>query len=584
MPDQKLLIIDDSPDIHELVQLGLFGEPIELISCFGGEDGLAVAAMRQPDLILLDVEMTGLDGFEVCRRLKANPLTSDAPIIFITGASSTAEKLRGLELGAIDYVTKPFDPAELRARVRSALNTRRLMGLLADKADQLSFQATHDFLTRLPNRAMFSDHLERALAASVRTGKSVAVLLVDVDRFKHVNDTYGHQAGDDMLCQIAHRLRARLRASDVLSRMGGDEFAAILCELASPDDAIRVATSLSQEFQEPIDLMGRKQFVTISVGSAAYPRDAIDIRTLVKNADRALYQAKDAGRNAVRAFTPAMNDGTAGLSDLEGELRLAIKNREFRLYYQPKVDRNDRIMGVEALIRWQHPRLGIIPPGRFISLAEDTGLIIPIGTWVIEEASRQSLAWIAAGLGRMPIAVNVSALQFAQPNLIRVISDAMGMPGSPQPCLEIELTETLLMRNIGDAGDKLAQLRTMDISIAIDDFGIGYSSLAYLQRLPLDTLKIDRSFVSTIKEEDGPKRDGGSGRIIVRAIVALAKSLGLRLVAEGVETIVQREFLLQIGCDQLQGFLFCPPKTPEDIELLLRRQADSHTSRLERCA
>jgi diguanylate cyclase (GGDEF)-like protein len=457
------------------------------------------------------------------------------------------------------------------------------MGLLADKADQLSFQATHDFLTRLPNRAMFADHLEKAVATSARTGKSVAVLLIDVDRFKHVNDTYGHQAGDEMLCQITQRLRARLRGSDVLARMGGDEFAAILCDLVSPDDAIHVATLLAREFQEPIELMGRKQFVTISLGSAVYPRDASDVRTLVKSADLALYQAKDAGRNTVRAFIPAMNEGTAGL-ELEGELRLAIKNREFRLHYQPKVDRNDRITGLEALIRWQHPRLGIIPPGRFIPLAEDTGLIIPIGTWVIEEASRQSLAWMAAGLGRMPIAVNVSALQFAQPDFIRVMSNAIGTPGSPQPCLEIELTETLLMRNIGDAGTKLEQLRKMHVSIAIDDFGIGYSSLAYLQRLPLDTLKIDRSFVSTIKADDGPGHDGGNGRIIVKAIVALAKSLGLQLVAEGVETIFQREFLVQIGCDHLQGFLYCPPNTPEHIELLLRRQADGDTSRLIRCA
>jgi len=584
MPDPKILIIDDSADIHELVQLGLFGEPIELISSFGGEDGLAVAAMQQPDLILLDVGMTGLDGFEVCRRLKANPLTSDAPIIFITGASSTAEKLRGLELGAIDYVTKPFDPAEMRARIRAALNTRRLMGLLADKADQLSFQATHDSLTRLPNRAMFSEHLEKAMASSLRTGKSVAVLLVDVDRFKNVNDTYGHQAGDEMLCQVSQRLRGRLRASDVLARMGGDEFAAILRDLGSPDDAIQVAMSLSQELQEPIDLMGRKQFVTISVGSAVHPRDAIDIRTLVKHADLALYQAKNAGRNTARAFTPAMIEGTAGLLELEGELRLAITNREFRLYYQPKVDRNDRIIGLEALIRWQHPRLGIIPPGSFISLAEVTGLIIPIGTWVIEEACRQSLAWIAAGLGRIPIAVNVSALQFGQPDFIRVISAAIELPGSPQPCLEIELTETLLMRNISDAGDKLAQLRAMNVSIAIDDFGIGYSSLSYLQRLPLDTLKIDHSFVSTIRADDEPNPDGGSGRIIVKAIVALAKSLGLQVVAEGVETILQREFLLQIGCDTLQGFLFCPPKAPEQIKLLLREQADMDASRLARCA
>jgi diguanylate cyclase (GGDEF)-like protein len=431
---------------------------------------------------------------------------------------------------------------------------------------------------------MYSDHLEKAMAASLRTGKSLAVLLVDVDRFKSVNDTYGHQAGDEMLCQISRRLRARLRSSDVLARMGGDEFAAVLRDLASPDDAIRVAAALSEEMREPVDLTGRKQFVTISIGSAVCPRDAIDIRTLVKHADLALYQAKAAGRNSVRAFAPSMTEGTAGMLELEGELRLAIGNRELRLHYQPKVDRNDRIIGLEALIRWQHPRLGLIPPGAFISLAEETGLIIPIGSWVIEEACRQSRIWIAAGLGKIPIAVNVSALQFVQPDFIRAISAAIEAPGAPPPCLEIELTETLLMRNIGDAGEKLARLRAMNVAIAIDDFGIGYSSLAYLQRLPLDTLKIDRSFVSRIRADDEPTHDGGSGRIIVKAIVALAKSLGFQVVAEGVETILQREFLLQIGCDQLQGYLFCPPKIPEAIELLLRRQAELDASRLARCA
>lgn len=874
MKIQKLLIVDDSPDVQELIRIWLADEPVEFFSCATGEEALALAPEISPDLVLLDVELPGLDGFEVCRRLKANAATSEIPIIFLTGASSTEEKLRGLELGAIDYITKAFDPAELRARVRAALNTRRLTGLLADKAntlreseerfriladdsldiisrhspdgvylyvsaastsllgysgeqlrghaliefvhpddlesvnrclvairtpggagtivfrflrrdnryiwleskcravtnpadgtireihssardisarkegefreqvraevlemiaqclplydilrrlieaverqepeavaagvmlnsgllhscapnlppsiragiekqlynliarfgalaamsedriiicdllndpawqefqpaicevglrscwsiliysrhreasglfslyrrddrrpeaptidlfklasdliavavgnreliDQLSFQARHDALTHLPNRALFSDRLEQAVTSSARTGKAVAVLLLDVDRFKHVNDTYGHQAGDEMLCQIAHRLRSRLRGSDVLARMGGDEFAAVLCELASPDDALSVAISLSEEFREPIDLMGRKQYVTISIGSATYPRDASDIRTLVKNADLALYQAKDAGRNTVRAFIPAMTEGTAGLMELESELRRAVASGEFRLHYQPKVDRNDQIVGLEALIRWQHPRLGLIPPGRFIPLAEETGLIIPIGTWVIEEAARQSRAWIAAGLEKLPIAVNVSTLQFGQPDFVRVISNAIGTPGPSQPCLEIELTESLLMRNIRDAGDKLTQLRAMGVSIAIDDFGIGYSSLAYLQRLPLDLLKIDRSFVCTITADAHGKHDCESGRIIIRAIVGLAKSLGLRVVAEGVETIAQREFLLQIGCDQLQGFLFCPPDTVEEIQILLRRQMDSEARRVALCA
>jgi EAL domain-containing protein (putative c-di-GMP-specific phosphodiesterase class I) len=280
-----------------------------------------------------------------------------------------------------------------------------------------------------------------------------------------------------------------------------------------------------------------------------------------------------------------MRTGVAGMMELESELRDAVRNGQFRLHYQPKVNRDDRIVGLEALIRWQHPRLGMVPPAKFISLAEDTGLIIPIGAWVIEEAARQSRAWIDAGLERLPISVNVSALQFAQPDFVPIISSILGMPGLTRPCLEIELTETLLMRNIRDAADKLAQIRAMHISIAIDDFGTGYSSLAYLQRLSLDTLKIDHSFVSTIVAGDEEKPEEKSGRIIISAIVALAKSLGLHVVAEGVETTVQRDFLLGIGCDQLQGYLFSPPETAEQIETLLRRQrGDTNAFPLARCA
>lgn len=866
MKMQKLLIVDDSPDVHELIRIWLANKPLEFFSCDTGEECLALAPELRPDVVLLDVELPGLDGFEVCRRLKANAATSEISIIFLTGASSTEEKLRGLELGAIDYITKPFDPAELRARVRAALNTRRLTGLLADKAntlqeseerfrvlaenssdvisrhtlagvylyvspaatailgylpeqllgsalidfvhpedaslvqqsfaaavahvesgtiafrfrahdgryvwlestfralidsidggvreihaaardislrmqmqyreqiraevlemitqsqplneiltrlinaaeaiephtvaagvmlnsgvlhhcaphlpgflaasierqlynliarfsaisvetgeriisidllndpswvemapairesdfrsnwsilirsrhreacgvfsmyrhdhlppdgpavellklasdliavavehrqltDQLKFQARHDALTQLPNRAVFSDRLEQGLSLSARSGRAVGVLLVDVDRFKYINDTYGHQAGDELLCQVAHRLGARLRDSDVLARMAGDEFAIILFDIAAPIDAENVAAALTREFATPIDLHGRTQSITVSIGSATFPRDALDSTSLVKHADLALYRAKEDGRNTSRSFIPDMRDDSVARLEFEGELREAVARGELRLHYQPKVDRVSRIVGVEALVRWQHPSLGMVPPAKFIPLAEETGIIIQIGGWVLQEAARQNRCWREAGLGNICIAVNVSARQFAQPDFVSVISKTLSTPGVGESWLELELTETVLMKNILDAVDKLAELHGMKVTVAIDDFGTGYSSLAYLQRLSLDTLKVDHSFVRTIVMPEGHEATthaSESSRIIINAIVALAKSLGLSVIAEGIETEVQREFMLHSGCDQLQGFLFSPPMPPERVEILLRQQS-----------
>ncbi|HEX4052726.1 MAG TPA: EAL domain-containing protein [Tepidisphaeraceae bacterium] len=870
MVQQKLLIVDDSPDIHELVQAWLVTEPLQFFSCLDGERAADTARAVRPDLILLDVDLPGLNGFQICAKLKADPITVDIPIVFLTGASSTEEKLRGLELGAADYVIKPFDPAELRARVRSSLQSKGLMDLLAQKAltlqeseerfrvlaenssdaisrhdpngiylyaspasrailgyapdqlqgralaefvhpedrpaldacyrtsrasgetgtiefrflrsdgqyvwlestcrtladardgsvreihasardvtvrkqmehreqtraevlemiaqgqplneilrrlieaaehqepqavaagvmlcggflhhcaphlptplassierqlysllnrfaalsterneriivcdlttdpaweslrqtvaehglkccwailihsrhkessgafalywrenhrpdasaielmklasdltgvavehrqltDQLTFQAHHDAMTQLPNREFFADHLQQALAVSRRNNRPAAALLVDVDRFKYINDTYGHQAGDEMLCQVAHRLRRRLRGCDLLARMGGDEFAAILTDLTHPEDAHAVAMALMDEFKQPIDFQGRKQFVTISIGSAVFPRDASDSTSLLKNADLALYRAKDDGRNVARPYTADMGEGTVERMELEGALRQAVENQELKLHFQPKVDRAGRIKGLEVLLRWHHPTLGMVPPAKFIPLAEDTGVIIPIGTWVLQEAARQTRAWLSAGLPLTPLSVNVSTVQFAQPDFIRTVGNALETSGVPERWLEIELTETLLMRNIRDAGDKLSQLREMKVAVAVDDFGTGYSSLAYLQRLSLETLKIADTFVNTI--DTG--RNGGSGRAIIGAIVALAQSLGLKVVAEGVETDAQCDFLTKIGCDFLQGYLFSPPRPADQIEPMLRRQLDTAASLLARSA
>jgi len=853
----KLLIIDDLADVHELVKVWLASEPIEFFSSYDGDQALDLAPMLRPDLILLDVDLPGMNGFEVCRRLKLHPATADVPIIFLTGAAATEDKLRGLELGASDYLIKPFDPAELRARVRTSIQSKRLMDLLAQKAqslqesearfrvlaenssdvifrhtpdgvclyvspacaailgytprqlqskslfdyihaedinavracystprapgvtgavefrfqrsegqyvwlestcrtlldprsgdvieihassrdigarkqmelreqvradvlemitagrplneilhrlieavetqepnavaasvmlragvvyhcaphlpaplaasierqmyqllnrfseladasderilwcdllndpawqelapkvaeqdlkscwaalirsghreprgafvlyrrdearpnesaaamlqlasdlssvalehrdltDQLTFQAHHDALTRLPNRILFADRLEQALTHSARTGQATAILLVDVDRFKYINDTFGHQAGDELLCQIAHRLRTRLRASDALARMGGDEFAAILTEISNPADAQAVADVLVREFQAPIALRGRDVFISISVGAAVYPGDGRDASNLLMNADLALYRAKDAGRNTAKTFAPEMSEGVIARLEMEHDLRRAIENDGFFLHFQPKVNCAGLLMGVEALLRWQHPALGLIPPAKFIPIAEDTGLILPIGAWVLQEAARQQRVWVNAGLPLTGIAVNVSAIQFGQPDFIQTIRGALDAAGNPEPWLEIELTESLLMENMRSAADKLSLLKSMNVQVSIDDFGTGYSSLAYLQRLTLDTLKIDNSFIHNIDTNDG------NGQAIISAIVTLARSLNLKTVAEGVERPAQREFLQRIGCDMLQGNLICPAVTAEQVEPWLRRRS-----------
>jgi EAL domain-containing protein (putative c-di-GMP-specific phosphodiesterase class I) len=343
----------------------------------------------------------------------------------------------------------------------------------------------------------------------------------------------------------------------------------ILSDLTKSEDACKVANDIVDEFSSPIELHGRKQFVTVSIGSATYGCDAVDASSLLKNADLALYRAKDEGRNQARSYSTDMGTGSVERMEMESALREAIAKKQLALHYQPKVDEQGRFVGLEALLRWTHPVFGTIPPGKFIPLAEDTGMIIPIGAWVLQEAARQARQWVADGLPVLPISVNVSALQFAQPDFVHTVSSALAVCGLRGSWLELELTESLIMRNICDAEDKLSQLRDLGVETAIDDFGIGYSSLAYLQRLSLDTLKIDHSFVSAI--EISQKRN--NGRAIIGAIVALARSLGLQVVAEGVETLAQRDFLLQIGCRIFQGFLYCPPRTAEQIEPLLRNQA-----------
>ncbi|HEV8379780.1 MAG TPA: EAL domain-containing protein [Tepidisphaeraceae bacterium] len=427
-------------------------------------------------------------------------------------------------------------------------------------ADQLAHQARYDTITGLPNRVMLDDRLQQAVARSRRDELPVGLLLIDIDRFKVVNDTLGHKAGDLLLLRIAQRLGVALREADTLSRIEGDEFAVVLPGMGDSEAAARVAGRLLELLKEPFIIEGREIFIGASVGISIFPQDGSDSVTLQKAADTALHMAKSAGRGQFRMFAPEMNAAALERLNMETNLRRAVESKELGAAYQPKVDREGKMVGIEALLRWTHPTLGLVSPAKFIPLAEECGLIVPMGMWILNEACRQARAWQKAGLRPVPVAVNVSMLQFAQPNFATFVAETLRQHELDPQWLELEVTESLLLHDAAATAAKLEAIRDLGVGVALDDFGTGYSSLAYLQKLPIDTLKIDRSFVSAISEQT----------TVIRAILSLAHSLGMKVVAEGVETVAQREFLLSIGCNEMQGFFFSKPVSPDEIEQLMR--------------
>ena len=875
MARQTVIVIDDSPAIQALVKARLRDEPIEIAFADTGAAGLALAARLKPDLILLDVDIPEPDGFEVCRRLKTETATRDVPVIFLTGAASAEQKLRGLELGAVDYIVKPFDPADLRARVRAALRTKGLMDLLSEKAavlqageeqwrflaenssdvisrhdltgrflyvspscrwvlgyapaeleglaldavvhsadaaavqhwlasattpgphpgeaqtdvqrltlrarrkdgqlvwlelmsrtvrcpttgrplgiqassrdvtprrqaesleagrarvlemvaenqpfdsvlecalavieeqypdslasvallvdgeiryvaphlsedfrealrrqklsftyaicsdanasdgllccdiaadphwadvrdeaarhglagswsqvvngptndtlgvltlyhrthitpdaraqellravaklitlassnleltHQLEYRAHHDPLTGLPNRLLFEDRLTRAIAEANKGQHLVALAYVDLDRFKQINDTFGHQAGDMLLVEFTRRVAGLLRRSDTLARIGGDEFAIILPTVADRAEAASVFQRVIEMLATPFEVAAQEVHVTGSFGMVVYPGDGAGVVELQQNADLTMYRAKALGRNRLHLFTPDLLADRAGRQGLENRLYRAADNGELELHYQPQFDRSGRLCGTEALLRWKHPQIGYVPPSTFIPLAEEAGLIVSIGEWVLRQACRQVRQWIAAGKSPVKVAVNVSALQFACGDFTETVRAALNSQGLAPSWLGLEITESLLMKNPQDSAVILRKLRDAGVSLALDDFGTGYSSLAYLHRLPIDELKIDRSFVlgigsaQTAKDSSARETtviDPVSGLTIVRAITSLGHELGMDVVAEGVENAAQRDALMEMGVDVFQGYLLGRPQPAEKLEQLL---------------
>ena len=434
--------------------------------------------------------------------------------------------------------------------------------------ERIRHMAHHDELTGLPNRSLIRDRLDQAIRHARRNGRCVAVAFIDLDGFKLVNDGLGHNAGDELLKVVGARMAGCMQRDDMLGRFGGDEFVIILAD--QPDDPMAVAPVLEkirQAVNEPILLDNQEVQVGCSMGVVMYPRDGDDPNTLMMNADAAMYRAKELGKNAFQFYAREMNASVEEKLVLLEGLRNALECRQFSLLYQPKVDlRSGRIFGVEALIRWQHPEHGMVSPARFIALAEESGLIIPIGDWVLQTACRQASAWCDAGLPRVAMSVNVSPRQFEEKRLVERVAHALHDSGLPAGALEIEVTEGLIMRDLAQSVGKMGELKAMGVNLSIDDFGTGYSSLSALKSFPISTLKIDKSFVSDLADNPGDQA-------IALAVISLGHRLNLRVLAEGVETEQQRRFLLDNDCDEMQGYLFSRPLPPDEVEALLRRQA-----------
>jgi len=589
--DLTILAIDDNLDnlttLRAVVADRLPGA--RLLIAQAGRPGFVLARAEDPDVILLDIVMPDLDGYAVCRMLKEDADLQAIPVLFLTALRTDRDsRVAALEVGAEGFLSKPFDEIELTAQILAmakikaanrfrqmereelaalvAERTRALQQELAERKqaeERLRYQATHDDLTGLANRTLLQDRLDQSIHYANRSQRLLAVLLLDLDRFKIINDSLGHGAGDELLRGAARRLEQAVREADTVARMGGDEFVILLAEVAEADDVGLVAKKILENLTRPYLIGGREITVTASLGVSLYPRDGADAATLLRNADVAMYRAKEEG-DTFCFYAPAMNKRMHETLELEADLRCALERGEFLLHYQPKVDlASGEITGAEALLRWQHPQRGLVAPGMFIPLAEETGLIIPIGEWVLATACAQVRAWQLQGLATVPVAVNLSARQFRKADLAEMVHRVLRESGLAPRLLELELTESMIMREPQAAAVTMQQLKALGVKLALDDFGTGYSSLNYLRRFPVDYLKIDRSFISDAASDP-------SAAAVATSIVAIAHSLGLHAIAEGVETREQLEFLRDCGCDSLQGYYFSRPVPAAEFAELVR--------------
>ena len=689
-----VLVVDDDPTMRFLVGEALAPLRLELVMADDGYAALEILRRRLPDLVLLDVRMPGLDGFEVCEEIRRHPAAADVPVVMMTGLDDVESIRRAYEVGATDFVTKPLNWLILSQRVRyllrasanlaelrasrtrlSAAQRLARMGswrvdletgelqvseeflqvfglseapklvtspeiwkrvhpedreLLAEALraclregtslhvdervvlpdgserivhaqaqivrdeegraialdgtaqdvtdrkraeEQIRYLAYHDSLTGLGNRRLFQERLAMALAQARRNETRVGVLFLDLDHFKRINDTLGHSLGDALLQGVADRLVASVRETDLvarrelsgaISRLGGDEFTILLSEIHDVQDLAKVARRVLEALARPFHLGEHEVVIGASIGITAWPDDGNDAETLLRNADTAMYHAKEQGRNNYQFYAQSMNAVALRRLILEGKLRRALENEEFELHYQPKAALADgALCGLEALLRWRDPELGLVLPDDFVPIAEETGLIGRVGEWALHAACRQVAAWQARGFPLVPVSVNLSAHQFRSGQLVEQVRAALAASGVPAAALELEITEGTYLHDESRVIAQLDELRGLGVRISLDDFGTGWSALGQLRRLPVDVLKIDRSFVRDVAER-------ADDAALVAAIVAMAKALRLRVIAEGVEREAQREALRAIGCDEMQGFLLSPALPAHEVERFLR--------------
>jgi diguanylate cyclase len=616
----RILVVDDNQAIHEdyrkilvsdadskmsAAEAALFGEQqaavtrptFDVDSAMQGRDGVeraraALAEGRPYSVAFVDMRMPpGWDGLETIEHLWA---TDPEIQVVVCSAYADYDWLELLaRLGHSDkliVVKKPFEPIEI-LQCASALSrkwqneralkrhveglelvvTDRTRGLEAANR-QLRYLASHDALTGLPNRLLLDDRITQAIANADRQSHEFAVLVIDLDRFKVINDSLGHRAGDDLLREVAQRLKNAVRAVDTTARMGGDEFVLLLGGPVTQAEAVEIGMRAIELMEPSMRLLGIDIHISPSIGIAFYPQDGQSVDTLLARADAAMYSAKERGRNNVQCYAEGMSTVTQESVKLESELHEALRSGQFELHYQPKVDTvTGRINSAEALIRWRHPQRGLLPPGAFISIADECGLLDDIGEWVLFEACRQASAWQSAGLPRLRVAVNLAPSQFRLTNLVDQIRRALEAATLDPQLLEVELTESAVMSDAEESIVILEAISSMGVLVSVDDFGTGYSSMSYLRRFPIDKLKIDRCFVEemTRRPEDAS---------IVGAIISLAHSLHLKVIAEGVETPEQLALLAELGCDQYQGFYFSPALTaPHFVALVKKASATQPT-------
>ena len=564
-----ILVIEDVQSLREEILETLSYEGFEVLGAENGVVGVQMAKTYMPDLIICDIAMPELDGYGTLVALREEPKTSMLPFIFLTAMTEKGDMRQAMQLGADDYLTKPFTSSELLGAIASRLQKYNSVkdhyyDEIKAVGAKFEYLSHHDELTQLPNRVLFHESLTQVLLHAQINHKSLAVLFLDIDNFNIINNTLGHDIGDQLFKAIGERLKRYTAPCDMVARIQGDEFAMIISEIKSLSHVKIEAQKILDLLSRPYNLYGHEVFITSSIGITIFPEDHQQVDGLIKNAELAMYYAKTHGRNSYKLYHPELNAQSAEYMALANSLHRAIDRQEIRVFYQPLVDlQSGKIIGAEALARWQHPDLGLIMPSKFIPVAEQTGLILRLTDLILETVCDQMRSWKDLNINYGFIAVNLSAQHFRpDSNLIEMLTKVLQENGLEPEDLELELTESIIMQSAEFTINVLSKLQTMGIKVAIDDFGTGYSSLSYLKHFPVNTLKIDRCFIQDVTSD---RHDA----TISLAIIDLAHSLSLQVTAEGVETIEQVQFLKEHKCDQIQGYFFSPPLPQLEFEKML---------------